>query len=109
MGQTTTHHTQNKVEKDYHGHPNYIKIWGVLVGILVLSLAVGELGHKVLSVTLIFGLALVKAIMVIGNFMHLKWEPKLLTWVMIFAVAALGIFYFGVAPDVVYVEMKIAK
>lgn len=101
--------TTKKEVKEYHGHPNYFKIWGILVAILFISLALGELGQKALAITLIFGLALIKAIMVMGNFMHLKWEPKLLTWIMIFATVCLGIFYFGVAPDVVYVEMKLAK
>ncbi len=94
---------------DYHGHPNYFATWGVLVALFLVSLGLGYSGHSTAAIVLIFGLAVVKAAFVAGNFMHLRWEPKLVIGVVLFAVLCLFFFYFGVLPDIVYVDLKLAK
>ena len=96
------HHPSHSNKGEYHGHPPYILIWGILVLCLAVSIAIGYMGNKELAVAMIFTIAVVKALLVLGNFMHLRWEPKILSGFVIFAVLCLFIFYFGVAPDVVY-------
>ena len=81
-------------------HPNYIKIWAVLVVLLIVSV-VGSMSH-IREVVLIaaFGVALVKAYLVAKNFMHVnvekRWVPYLLVVCLLFVV----ILFAGVAPDV---------
>lgn len=94
---------------DYHGHPNYFMVWVTLLVVFFISLGLNELGHRALAVTLIFTLAIVKAILVLGNFMHLRWEPRLLWGILVFAVLCLAFLYFGVAPDLLWVDLKVAK
>ena len=60
---------------DDTGHPQtrYIAIWALLMAIFAVSLAAGSLHlerHTV--VTILFGAALVKAWLVLRNFMHLR-------------------------------------
>jgi caa(3)-type oxidase subunit IV len=81
-------------------HPNYIKIWAVLVVLLIVSV-VGSMS-SIREVVLIaaFGVALVKAYLVAKNFMHVnvekRWVPYLLVVCLLFVV----ILFAGVAPDV---------
>ncbi len=95
--------------QDYHGHPNYRLVWAGLVVLLALSLALGALGNHRLAVSLIFGLAVVKALLVAGNFMHLRWEPRLVWLVAGWGLLVVAFFYFGVLPDIVYVPRQLAR
>ncbi|MBP6669262.1 MAG: cytochrome C oxidase subunit IV family protein [Gemmatimonadales bacterium] len=94
---------------DYHGHPNYFRVWLALVALFAVSLLFGLLGNHRLAVSLIFALAVVKAILVVGNFMHLRWEPRLLWVAAGFGFLVLGFFYFGVYPDIVPVPPQVAR
>ena len=94
---------------DYHGHPNYLATWALLMAILFVSLALGHLGHKVLAITLIFSLAVVKALMVVGNFMHMRYEPRVMWAMVLFSLACVAFFFFGVYPDVVRVPLQLAR
>lgn len=89
-------------------HPNYVATWAVLVALLGVSLAVAELS-KTAALILIFGIAIVKAVIVCANFMHLRFEPLWLTFAVVFAVMVLFFFAFGVAPDIVPIDLVIAK
>jgi len=81
-------------------HPNYVKVWAVLVVLLIVSI-IGSMSH-IRTVLLIaaFGVAVVKAFLVAKNFMHVtverRWVPYLLGVCLLFIV----IFFAGVAPDV---------
>ncbi|MES0490010.1 MAG: cytochrome C oxidase subunit IV family protein [Leptospirales bacterium] len=88
-------------EQDYHGHPNYNVIGIVLVVLMALSVVVDFVvtGNKLLSVTLIFGFSTIKAYLVIANFMHLKYEPKLVDLFPYLSIACMIIFFAGVYPD----------
>lgn len=95
---------------DDHGHgPHhdasfYYKTYGVLLGLLVVSLVGPEVGEALSLpiVTLItaFGIALVKAWIVIKNFMHLNVEKAFVHYFLITSLAFMGLFFFAVAPDV---------
>ena len=94
---------------DYHGHPKYFLIYTILVGFLLVSLVADWIPSHTLAVYLIFLTAIIKAYLVIANFMHLKFEPKLV--MIIFAGGVfMGIFFFlGVYPDTVIVPLTIIK
>ena len=81
-------------------HPNYVKIWAILVGLLIVSV-LGSLSH-VREVVLIaaFGVALVKAYLVAKNFMHVNVEKRWVPYLLVMCLLFIAILFAGVAPDV---------
>jgi len=98
-------------EQDYHGHPNYDVIGLILVVLMALSVVVDFVvtGNKLLSVSLIFGFSIIKAYLVIANFMHLKYEPKLVDLFPYLSIACMIIFFAGVYPDSASIDQKMAQ
>lgn len=99
------HHDQHGAHgagHDEHAghHPNYKKIYFTLLGLLVVSVVGPVFG--ILWVTLIaaFGIALVKANLVIQNFMHLKWEKRIAKWFLTASLVLMALFVGGVSVDV---------
>lgn len=78
----------------------YIKIWGVLLVLLIISVIGPELGIQVVTLITAFGIAVVKAFMVVAYFMHLNVEKKIIWYMLGISVVLMFVFYFGVAPDV---------
>ena len=84
-----------------HGaHRNYIKIWGILMVLLVISVAGPFAGIRVITLITAFGVALVKAYMVAKNFMHLDIEKPIVHWILLVALALMVLLYGALAPDV---------
>lgn len=82
-------------------NPNkYRNIYLVLLVLLVVSIIGPEIGILWLTLITAFGIALVKAAMVVREFMHLKDERKLVGWVLITSLLLMLILFAGVAPDV---------
>lgn len=94
-------------EKHEHGHGaghahhrNYVKIWAILLGLLVVSV-VGPMAEiRVITLVTAFGVALVKAYMVAKNFMHLDIEKPIVHWMLALALVLMVLFYSGIAVDV---------
>lgn len=92
---------------DYHGHPNYERIFLSLLVLFGLSLVMGYLFSPFVAIALIFVTAAWKCILVIKNFMHLRYEP-ILVWVAVAAVLfCLISFFFGVYPDITAVHREV--
>jgi len=85
--------------KDYHGHPNYTLVYGVLVVLLGLSYLSDFIEMPMLAMTVLFGTAIIKAWLVISNFMHLKYEPAVMWLIPGSGVACLLVLYILVFPD----------
>lgn len=84
-----------------HGHDrNYVKIWGILVVLLVVSVTGPMVGIRVVTLTAAFGVALVKAYMVAKNFMHLDIEKPIVHYILAVALALMVLLYGALAPDV---------
>ncbi len=84
-----------------HGaHRNYVKIWGILLVLLVISVAGPFAGIRVVTLITAFGIALVKAYMVAKNFMHLDVEKPIIRWLMAVALVLMVLLFSGLAPDV---------
>src|SRR6266851_3860629 len=81
-------------------HPNYVKIWAILVVLLIVSV-LGSMTH-IREVVLIaaFGVALVKAYLVAKNFMHVNVEKRWVPYLLIMCLLFIAILFAGVAPDV---------
>jgi caa(3)-type oxidase subunit IV len=98
---------QNQGDDDPHdgGHQvNYAKIYVtllILFAISVLGPFIGEItGITLITLITAFGIAFVKANLVIQNFMHLRWEKKIMKWVLMASLVVMALFVAGVAPDV---------
>ncbi len=84
-----------------HGHErNYVKIWGILVVLLVISVVGPMAGLRWLTLLTAFGIALVKAYIVAKNFMHLDIEKPIVHWILLVAPALMVLLYGALAPDV---------
>ncbi len=81
-------------------HVNYRKIYFTLLILLVISVAGPFIGIGWITLVTAFGIALVKANMVIQNFMHLKWERRIAKLVLATSLALMVLFYGAVAPDI---------
>lgn len=97
---------------DYHGHPNYKAVFGGLFALFIISVIAdamkGTLGNG-LALTIIFVTAFIKFFMVVGNFMHLKFEPKVFLWLPIFTMFAVFCFLLLVYPDVPMVQRMVSN
>ena len=81
-------------------HPNYVKIWAILVGLLAVSVVGPMAGIRWLTLIAAFGVALVKAYMVAKNFMHLDIQKPIVHWILGAALALMVLLYGALAPDV---------
>jgi caa(3)-type oxidase subunit IV len=89
---------------DDHHHDihstNYVKIWAILLVLLVVSILGPLLEIKIVTLITAFGIAGVKASMVIHYFMHLTHEKPFVHYVLATAVAFMVLFFAGVSVDV---------
>ena len=83
-----------------HTHPNYVKIWAILVGLLVVSVAGPFIGIKIVTLITAFGIAIVKAYLVAKNFMHINIEKRFIPYIVSTVLVFMLLFFAGVAPDV---------
>ncbi len=83
-------------------HPNYKKIYITLVILLAISVAGPHLGIVWLTLITAFGIALIKANLVVQNFMHLKWEKRIMKWMLSTSLVLVFLFFAGVAPDIMH-------
>ena len=83
-----------------HAHPNYVKVWALLVGLLVVSVVGPMAGIRVVTLIAAFGVALVKAYLVAKNFMHVNVEKPFVHFALGLALVFMVLLYAGVSPDV---------
>ncbi|MBZ5643177.1 MAG: cytochrome C oxidase subunit IV family protein [Acidobacteriia bacterium] len=81
-------------------HPNYVKIWAVLVALLVISVAGSLSSMRAVVLVAAFGVAIVKAYLVAKNFMHVTVEKRWVPYLLVAMIAFVVILFAGVAPDV---------
>jgi caa(3)-type oxidase subunit IV len=92
--------TQQAHTAKAHAHPNYVKIWAILVVLLGISLIGPMAGMMWLTLVTAFGIAVVKALMVAAYFMHLNIEKTYVKYLLFTLLALMLVFFAGVAPDV---------
>ena len=86
-----------------HGRPNYVAIWAWLVALLIVGLGASFVpGARGLAVVLIFATAVAKALLVALNYMHLKFEPRLIYAIAIVPVLFLLVLTVALFPDFVF-------
>jgi len=97
---TTHENTAAHADHGEHAHPNYIKVWGILVVLLVVSVCGPMLGIQAVTIITAFGIAIVKAYLVAKNFMHLNIERRFVVYLLLTMLAFMLLLFGGVAPDV---------
>ena len=95
-----TSHAHAAPHGDTHSHPNYVKIWGILVVLLCISVAGPFLGHPVITLITAFGIAVVKAYLVAKNFMHITIEKRFIPYIILTMLVFMLLFFAGTSPDV---------
>lgn len=97
-------HSNSNDQHEHHGPEHYIKIWAVLLGLLIVSILGPMVGIRWITLITAFGIAIVKALIVAREFMHLRVERKIVTMILVSMLALTSVFFFGVAPDVMKTE-----
>jgi caa(3)-type oxidase subunit IV len=82
----------------------YIKIWAILVVLLIVSVAGPMVGIFWLTMVTAFGIACVKAYLVVTRFMHISEEPTFVRYLVVTALVFMLLFFAAVAPDVMKPE-----
>ena len=89
------------MSEEHHDHTrHYIKLYLILLVLFIISCLGPELGIKSVTLITAFGIAGVKAYIVIAHFMHLKGEKPFVIYMLTASVGLMFLFYFAVAPDV---------
>jgi caa(3)-type oxidase subunit IV len=81
-------------------HPNYVKIWAILVALLIVSVLGSMTGIRPVILVAAFGVAVVKAFLVAKNFMHITVEKRFVPYLLLVCLAFIVILFAGVAPDI---------
>src|ERR1017187_8068104 len=94
---------------DYHGHPEYTKVYLRLLLLFGTSLLSAYLFPIGIAIGIIFFVAVIQASLVLKNFMHIKYEPVLIWIIAIAVIFTLFAFFFGVYIDITTVPRELAK
>ena len=100
MADHAAHDHAHEAHGEHTHHPNYVKIWGILLVLLVISVAGPFLGIQLVTLITAFGIAIVKAYLVVKNFMHIDVAAKLVTYLVLTMLLFMLLFFAGAAPDV---------
>ncbi|MFQ5917296.1 MAG: cytochrome C oxidase subunit IV family protein [Candidatus Binatia bacterium] len=87
---------------DNKHHPNYFAVWIWLMGLVIVSIAASMVLPRSAAVYLIFLVAAIKAILVVLNYMHLKYERLLLYALAIVPILIVVVLLFALFPDFVF-------
>ena len=91
-----------------HEHPNYVRVWVILVVLLAISVAGPEVGGRLdmVWITLVtaFGIAIVKAYLVCKHFMHLNVEKRYIVYMLTTCLVFMLLFFTASAPDIMKFE-----
>ncbi|MDA8791773.1 cytochrome C oxidase subunit IV family protein [Bacteriovoracaceae bacterium] len=79
----------------------YVYLWVVLLVLLIGSLFAGHLGSPLMEKIIIWGVAIIKTLIVAAYYMHLKMEKKFIKWSFYFGICCVVFFVAGTYVDVV--------
>jgi len=87
-----------------HAHPNYWRVYFLLLGLLCVSVIGPMFGIRVVTIITAFGVAAYKAYLVAKNFMHINVEKPFISYLVLTVVVFMFLFFAGTAPDVMRKE-----
>ena len=91
--------------EEYSGHDSkaqYFWVWGALLFLTAVEVWLGyrQIFEPVRMLEVLLVLSIVKSALIIGYFMHLKFESALMRWLLVIAVSGcFVIMYFFFFPD----------
>jgi caa(3)-type oxidase subunit IV len=85
---------------DTYAPMKYVKIWGILLVLLAVSIAGPMFERPTVTLVTAFGIALVKASLVVTYFMHLNVEKRYIRYMLYAMLLMIGLLFAGTAPDV---------
>jgi len=88
------------MSEEHVHHPNYVRVWAILLALLGVSVIGPLFGVKVVTLITAFGVACVKAYMVAKNFMHINIAQRYVTYLVATGLLFMLLFFAGTAPDV---------
>ena len=91
-------------EDAHHDHPNYVKIWLILLVLLAISIIGPMFEIRVVTLITAFGIAVVKAYIVASRFMHLDIEKKYISYMLGTCLIFMFLFFTATAPDIMKAE-----
>jgi caa(3)-type oxidase subunit IV len=97
-------HEAAHAEHAAHAHPNYVKVYLLLLGLLCVSVIGPMFGIKVVTIITAFGVAAYKAYLVAKNFMHINVERPFISYLVLTVVVFMFLFFAGTSPDVMKAE-----
>jgi caa(3)-type oxidase subunit IV len=80
----------------------YFWVWGALLALTAIEVVLGyrQVFQPVRMLEALIILSVIKSALIIGYFMHLKFEKALMRWLLVFAVVGCFIImYFFFFPD----------
>jgi caa(3)-type oxidase subunit IV len=96
----TEHSTAAMAHDEAHEDSSYVKIWAMLLALLVVSV-IGPMAEiPILTLVTAFGVAGVKAYLVVRHFMHLSVEPKFVAYALTTCLGFIVLLFAGTGPDV---------
>ena len=99
------HEAEHREHHDeHHEHPNYVRIWAILLALLAVSVTGPMLEIKIVTLITAFGVACVKAYLVVKNFMHINIAKRYVAYLVTTCLVFMLLLFAGVAPDVMMKE-----
>ena len=99
-----TPHDEDHAYEEHSHHGNYVKIWAILLVLLFVSILGPELEIQVVTLITAFGIAVVKAYLVVKHFMHINVAPRYVTYLVATMLLFMVLFFAGASPDVMRLE-----
>ncbi len=81
---------------------HYFVVWLWLIGLIIIAAGAAALLPKLQAMVLIFGSAVVKALLVARHYMHLKNEKAVTYAIVLVPLGFVIILLFALFPDFVY-------
>ena len=81
---------------------HYLMIWIWLLALVMVSVAAASILPKTQALVLIFAVAILKALLVARNYMHLKNERVIIYAIVLIPLTFVIILLFALFPDFVF-------
>jgi cytochrome c oxidase subunit 4 len=100
MDHDVTTHAADHAGDAHHPSPRlYVVIWGLLMALLFLTLAVGEVPLGPWNFLVAFAIAMTKAVLIVLFFMHVRYSPGLTK-----VVACAGFFWLAIMLGLTFAD-----
>lgn len=93
-------HAAHEHEEHIHEPMHYVRIWAILLVLFAISVLGPTLEIKWLTLITAFGVAFIKASLVVKYFMHLDVEKRIVHYLLVTSLVFMFMFFSGTAPDV---------